>query len=121
MNKSILVVEDFPETLKLLSTILEQAGYEVKTAETGEDALEILSVNKFDLIVLDIMLPRVDGFEVCRRIKSDPKTQEIPVVALTAFDVPDIVSKCAAAGTDDVILKPFDVDNLLKVVKKHLS
>jgi len=121
MSKSILIVEDFPETLKLLVSILERAGYEVRTAETGEEALESLSANKFDLVLLDIMLPRVDGFEVCRRIKSDPKTQEIPVVALTAFDVPDIVSKCAAAGTDDVILKPFDVDNLLKVIKKYLS
>jgi len=120
MNKSILVVEDFPETLKMLVSILERADYEVKTAETGEEALESLSANKFDLVLLDIMLPRVDGFEVCRRIKSDPKTQDLPVIALTAFDVPDIVSKCAAAGVDETVLKPFDVNNLLNMIKKYV-
>jgi two-component system cell cycle response regulator len=120
MSKSILIVEDFPETLQMLKTIMEQEGYEVVTAETGETALEVLSTRRIDLVLLDIMLPRVDGFEVNRRIKQDPRTRKVPVIALTAFDVPEIVSKCMTAGADDVILKPFQIDNLLKTVRKYV-
>jgi len=121
MSKSILIVEDYPETAEMLRTILEAEGYSISLAETGEKALEKVAEKRYDLILLDIMLPRIDGFEVCRRIKADPKTQSIPVIAVTAFDVQDIVKKCTAAGADDVILKPFDVAKLLETIKKYLS
>ena len=120
MSKTILAVDDYKETLEFLQSLLTKFGYEVTTVETGEEALDLLVVKKFDLILLDLMLPRVDGFEVCRRVKADPSTQNIPVVAITAYDVPDIVSKCMAAGANDVVLKPFDIEKLMKVVRKYL-
>jgi CheY-like chemotaxis protein len=100
--------------------LLTKLGYDVTAVDSGEAALEVVLTKKFDLILLDIMLPRVDGFEVCRRIKADPATQNIPVVAMTAFDVPDIISKCMAAGADDVVLKPFEINKLMSVIKKFL-
>lgn len=121
MAKSILIIEDYADTLKLLQVIFEKEGYEVRTAETGEQALEIISKRMFDLILLDIMLPRIDGFEVCRRIKSNPLTRNTPVIAITAFDVPDIIKRCTAAGADDTLLKPFDRTDLLNMVKKHIK
>ncbi|MFH1684059.1 MAG: response regulator [Candidatus Margulisiibacteriota bacterium] len=121
MGKSILIIEDYPETLEMMRTVFEGIGYKVKTAETGEQAFEILARQNFDIILLDIMLPRIDGFEVCRRIKSNPKTQNIAVVATTAFDVPDIVEKCTSAGADDVLLKPFEISDLIDIIKKYVS
>ena len=120
MGKSILVVEDYPETLGLFKAVLEGEGYTVKAVETGEQTLEVLSVNSYDLVILDIMLPRIDGFEVCKRIKADPKTKNVPVVAVTAFDVPDILKRCNAVGVDEVVIKPFDPNNLVSVIKKYV-
>jgi CheY-like chemotaxis protein len=120
MSNTILAVDDYPETLEFLKSFLTKFGYEVTTVETGEEALDLLQVKLFDLVLLDLMLPKVDGFEVCRRIKADPKTQNIPVITITAYDVPDIISRCMAAGASDVVLKPFDVSKLMTVVKKYL-
>lgn len=119
MGKSILAVEDYPETLELMKSIFQQEGYEVRTATTGEEALEEIAKHQFNLVLLDIMLPRIDGFDVCRRIKSSPKTKNLPVIAVTAFDVPDIVNKCKLAGVDEVILKPFDPVNLVEMIKRY--
>jgi len=121
-SKSVLIVEDYPETLEMLRQILGAEGYQIKVAETGEKALQLFEHDDIDLVVLDIMLPRIDGFEVCRRIKNSQKGERIPVVVVvTAFDVPDIVKKCIAAGANDVILKPFDVLSLTQMMKKYLS
>ncbi len=121
MPKTILIVEDTPETLALLKVLLESEAYGVVGAETGEDALRIIESEHIDLVILDIMLPRVDGFEVCRRIKSNPKNRGVPVIAVTAFDVPNIVQMCKAAGADDVVLKPFDNQALLNKVKNLIK
>ena len=118
MAKSILVVEDYPETLKLFEQVLATEGFSVRAVETGEKALDALAVKKFDLVLLDVMLPRIDGMEVCRRIKIANK--KLPVVAVTAFDVPDIVTRCKNAGFDDVVMKPFEPERLIDVVNKHL-
>jgi len=118
MAKSILVVEDYPETLKLFEQILTGEGFSVKAVETGEKALDAIAHKKFDLVVLDVMLPRIDGMEVCRRIKLAHK--DLPVIAATAFDVPDIISRCKSAGFDEVIMKPFEPDRLIAAVNKHL-
>lgn len=119
MAKSVLIIEDYPETLDLLKALFVNEGYDVKIAVTGEAALEIAARDAFDVIILDIMLPRIDGFEVCRRIKANSKTKNIPVVVVTAFDVPDIVKRCTAAGADEVVLKPFDPADLVSRVKKR--
>ncbi|MFA5183143.1 MAG: response regulator [Syntrophales bacterium] len=120
MPKAILVVEDYPETLVMDQQILESSGFEFKGVDTGEKALEAVANKEYSLILLDIMLPRVDGFEVARRIRANPKTKNIPIIAVTAFDVPDIVEKCKAAGMNDVLLKPFEFNNLLTIINKHL-
>ena len=121
MSKSILIIEDTLDTLELLQTIFKGEGYEVKTATTGEYALEALDKEQFDAVILDIMLPRIDGFEVLHRMKSNPKTRKIPVVALTAFNVPKIVQRCQDAGVDETILKPFESTDLLARVNKILE
>ena len=120
MNKFILIVEDYPETLSMLLTFLESEGYTVKAAESGEEALRLVSEQNFDIILLDIMLPRVDGFEVSRRIKSDSKTKDIPIIAITAFDVRNIKDKCYEAGINEIFLKPLDLPGLLEIIKKHV-
>ncbi|MBU0629605.1 MAG: response regulator [Candidatus Margulisbacteria bacterium] len=120
MAKSVLVIEDFPATLSMFKQIIETAGYEFQGVETGEKALEVLARKKFDLILLDIMLPRVDGFEVARRARTSRFNRATPIIALTAFDVADITNRCRAAGINDVFLKPFEVDNLIDVINKHL-
>ena len=121
MSKSILIVEDTLDTLELLQTIFEGEGYEVKAVTTGEYALEALDKEKFDAVILDIMLPRIDGFEVLRRMKANPKTRKTPIIALTAFDVPKIVQRCKDAGVEDTILKPFESTDLVARVNKILE
>jgi two-component system cell cycle response regulator len=121
MSKSILIIEDTLDTLELLQTIFEGEGYDVKTATTGEYALEILDKEQIHVVILDIMLPRIDGFEVLRRMKSNPKTRKIPIVALTAYNVPKIVQRCQDAGVDDTILKPFESTDLVARVNKILE
>ncbi|MEA3493746.1 MAG: response regulator [Candidatus Margulisiibacteriota bacterium] len=121
MAKTVLIIEDYPETLIMLTEIVKGAGYAVKTSETGEEALKIIGRSPMDAVLLDIMLPRIDGFEVCRRIKGDPKTKNIPVIAVTAFDVPDIEAKCLQAGADEVVMKPFEIEDLLNKLKKYIK
>jgi len=121
MKKKVLLIEDTPDSARLMKVTMEKNGFEVKVVETGEDALAKIKKSKFDLIVLDIMLPRVDGFEVCRRIKASKKTKAIPVVCVTAFSVPDIEQRCQEVAADDVIIKPFDLDDFVKRLNKVLK
>src|SRR5512133_1033824 len=84
MPKKILVVDDDENIRSLERTILEQQGFDVTTAGSGDEALKLLASGSFDLILLDVMMPGRDGFEVCRQVKQDPRTREMPVVFLTA-------------------------------------
>jgi two-component system, OmpR family, alkaline phosphatase synthesis response regulator PhoP len=103
----ILVVEDEEDILELVAYNLAKTGYEVHRATTGEEGLRVVYANKPDLVVLDLMLPEIDGLEVCRRIKRDPRTREIPIVMLTAKgEEADIVAGLEI-GADDYITKPF--------------
>lgn len=120
MSSLILVVEDNRETLDALRALLDAEGFTVETSESGESAIEKVSMKKYDLVILDLMLPQVDGFEVCRRIKADARNKKTPVLMLTAFDVPDIGKKSLEAGANDVALKPFEPDDLVARVKKLL-
>jgi len=121
MAKTILIVEDYPDTLNLLDMIFKKEGYEVDKATSGEQALDFIAKKKFDLVVLDVMLPRLDGFGVCRRIKLSENNKKTPVLIITAFDVPDIIDKCKSAGANEVILKPFDQEGLVNTVKKYIG
>ncbi len=115
----ILAVDDIPQNLRLLEAVLVPNGYQVVTALTGEEALLKTLTEKPDLVLLDIMLPGIDGYEVCRRLRADPLTSFLPVVMVTASGLPEKV-KAIEAGADDFIAKPFDQPELLARVKSLL-
>jgi DNA-binding response OmpR family regulator len=116
----ILIVEDDKNISKLLKYNLEKDNYEAKIAKTGELALKYLDEDNFDLILLDIMLPKMDGFEVCRNIKQDKKLAGIPIVMLTAKgqEVDKVVG--FELGVDDYVVKPFSPRELLLRIKARI-
>jgi len=119
MNK-ILVVEDNPEVAKLLELILRREGYEVMIAEDGVDALERFQLMSPDLVLLDIMLPRMDGYEVCNNIRAQFHST-VPVVMLSSLDSPLDMERSREVGASDHIAKPFDKDQLLALIASYLS
>jgi two-component system, OmpR family, phosphate regulon response regulator PhoB len=117
----ILIVEDDKNILKLLRYNLEKAGFTCFTTITGEDAFDILSDEAIDLVVLDIMLPTIDGLEICKRIKQDPSFSHIPIIMLTAKgeEVDKVVG--FELGADDYIVKPFSPRELVLRIKAILK
>jgi len=120
-KKRILIVEDEESLLKLETILLTVKGYQVTGALTGSDALKKLSEGTFDLILLDIMLPDIDGFEVCSRVKKDPRTSAIPVVILTAKKNPDDHERGVACGASAYLTKPFKSAMIIEVIEKQLN
>jgi DNA-binding response OmpR family regulator len=120
-KQRILVIEDDKHISRLVKYNLEKAGYDAVVVEDGEQALEHLGRQSADLIVLDIMLPKMDGFEVCRSIKQDPKLKDIPVIMLTAKgeEVDRIVG--LELGADDYVVKPFSPRELVLRIKAILK
>ncbi len=116
----ILVVDDQPQDIELLEAHLLPQGYEVVKAENGEEALEKLSGNEVDLVLLDVMMPRMSGFEVLEKIRANKKTRLIPVVMLTMLKETEDRVKALEAGCDDFISKPFDKHELLVRIKSLL-
>jgi CheY-like chemotaxis protein len=121
MAKRILVVDDDENVLSLERTILEQRGFTVTTAGGGAEALEILAEQDFDLVLLDVMMPEVDGFTVCRRIKEEPRTREIPVIFLTAKGGGEALAEGFESGAIMYINKPFTANKLLTIVNTMLE
>lgn len=113
MTNKLLIVEDEPDILELLMYNLRREGYEIQTAEDGEQALSKVNAFKPDLIILDLMLPRIDGLEVCRRLKSNNDTKLIPIIMLTAKSEETDVVLGLGLGADDYISKPFRPKELL--------
>ena len=113
--KKILVVEDNAEVAKLLELILRRADYEVAVAEDGVEALQRFQEQQPDLVLLDIMLPRMDGYEVCERIRREFHST-VPVVMLSSLDSPLDMERSRKAGATDHIPKPFDKNQLLEVI-----
>jgi DNA-binding response OmpR family regulator len=118
MADLILIVEDNKATSDAVKSIFQAENYEVETADCGEAAIEKITSKEYILVMLDVMLPRVDGFEVCRRIRSSIKNSKTPVIMLTALDIPEIGKRSTEAGANDVVIKPFRPDDLMAKVKK---
>jgi DNA-binding response OmpR family regulator len=119
--KRILVVDDDENILNLEKTILEQKGFSVTTAAGGGDALKVLSQETFDLILLDVMMPEVDGFTVCRKIKDDPRLKDVPVIFLTAKGGGEALAEGFESGAVMYINKPFTANKLLTIVNTMLE
>lgn len=107
MARTVLVVDDDATTLEVLHTVLDLEEFDVLTASDGQSALDIATASAPDVIVLDVMMPGLDGYQVCRALKDDPRTSEIPVVLLTARDQPGDREQGIASGCDLYLTKPF--------------
>jgi twitching motility two-component system response regulator PilG len=121
MQKKILIVEDEESLLKLESILLTTKGYLVQGATTGLAALEAVAAEAPDLILLDIMLPELDGFEVCKRIKQNPETRHIPIIFLTAKKSLEDQSRCKEVGADRYITKPFKSAMVMEAIDQLLT
>lgn len=121
MGKRILVVDDDENILNLERTILEQKGFDVIGAGGGAEALDLLAKQTFDLVLLDVMMPEVDGFTVCRKIKEDPRLKEIPVIFLTAKGGGEALAEGFESGAVMYINKPFTANKLLTIVNTMLE
>lgn len=117
----ILVVDDLLENLRLLASLLMAEGYEVKRAPDGSMALSNVPRFQPDLILLDIMMPDMDGYEVCQRLKANPQTQDIPIIFLSALDLTFDKVKAFEVGAADYINKPFHPAEVLARVKNQLK
>lgn len=120
-NLKILIVDDTPENLLIIAKTLEPEGYEMRFSQDGMNALSIAKEVDFDLIVLDIMMPNMDGFEVCRRLKADPATTHIPVIFITAKTDIESIIKGFNIGGVDYLTKPFNINELRVRVSTHLK
>ncbi len=119
--KKVLLVDDTETVLLFEKTMLRATGHTLSTAKNGRLALEAVKDNRPDLILMDIMMPELDGIEACRALKSDPKTREIPVVMVTTKGEPVMVERAFEAGCDDYVTKPLDKMELLSKVNTYLS
>lgn len=121
MTKRILVVEDTEDNRKILRDLLTSAGFELIEATDGESGIRMAAEEKPDLILMDIQLPLVNGYEATRRIKANPETGKIPILAVTSYALSGDEAKAMEAGCDGYIAKPFSPRNLLAKVREFLS
>jgi two-component system cell cycle response regulator DivK len=121
MGKTILIVEDEPRNLKLLRDLLQRFGYEILEASDGEQGVKSAGEKMPDLILMDIMMPKMDGLEATRIIKADIKTKHIPVIALTSYAMKGDREKTIEAGCDGYIAKPIDIKEVLKTIETYLT
>ena len=118
MTKSrVLVVDDDPRLLQIVAMYLAIEGYEVITAHNGEDGLAEISTKRPDLVILDVMMPGMDGMEACRRIRGNPDTADIPVLMFSALSGDDDIERARTAGATNMISKPFNLVGLGTVVR----
>ncbi len=117
---NILIVEDNPQNLKLAQLVLHKAGHSILAAENGEIGLQMAHEHSPDLVLMDVQMPGLDGLEVTRRLKADPQTMNIRVVALTALAMKGDAERILAAGCDAYLAKPYQYQQLLDVVDRAL-
>ena len=117
----ILVVEDNPVNQKLIAFLLARAGYTYEVADNGQIALELLRVAPYRLVLMDMMMPVMNGFDATRMIRADPLLTNLPIIALTANALKGEDEKCKAAGCNDYIAKPYSKEQMLKAIKRLLD
>jgi two-component system cell cycle response regulator DivK len=120
MTKHILVVEDQEDNRQILRDLLANAGYRLTEAENGEEALAAVEQQAPDLILMDIQLPVLDGYEATRRIKANPSLRAIPIIAVTSYALSGDEDKARAAGCDDFVPKPYSPRQLLIKIREYL-
>ncbi len=121
MKKRILIVDDEPNIVVPLEFLMKQNNYDVQAAETGEKALDLISSWKPDLILLDIMLPGIDGYEVCQKIRQEKEFNNIKIVFLSAMARSIDIAKGMGLAADDYITKPFSTDFVVSKIKALLA
>lgn len=121
MRKRILIVDDNPTNLKLVAYLVKAQGYEVDTAGDADAAVAVIAARPPGLILMDLQLPGIDGLELTRRLKADPATRDIKIVAVTAYAMKGDQEKAFAAGCDDYVTKPIDTRALPNVIARHLE
>jgi two-component system cell cycle response regulator DivK len=120
MSKRILVIEDQEDNRQIVRDLVTASGYELIEATTGEEGLEVASRERPDLILMDIQLPGIDGYEVTRRIKANPKLRKIPIIAVTSYALSGDDKKAFAAGCDSYVTKPYSPRLLLAKIREYL-
>ena len=120
-GERILIVDDNATNLKLVAYLMKANGYTVDTALDAESAIVAIRNNHPDVILMDLQLPGIDGLELTKKLKSDPATQSIIIVAVTAYAMKGDQAKALAAGCDDYITKPIDTRTLPETIAKHLA
>jgi len=120
MSKRILVVEDQEDNRQILHDLLTSAGYEIIQAENGKEALAAAARERPDLILMDIQLPLLDGYEATRRIKADPGLRAIPIIVVTSYALSGDESKARAAGCDAYVTKPYSPRALLAKIREFV-
>ena len=117
----ILIVEDNPVNQKLIAFLLARAGYSYEVAENGVEALQRIERNAFKLVLMDMMMPVMNGYDATKAIRANPKTKHLPVIALTANTMKGEDEKCRAAGCSDYLAKPYSKDQILNAIAMLLK
>ena len=120
-NKKILFIEDETEIVDLMRTRLEASGYQMFSACDGEEGLKKVEENSPDLILLDIIMSKIDGLAVCKQLKGDLKTKDIPIIIVSASGEKNLSEICQQAGADELVMKPFEAEELLDKIFKLLG
>lgn len=120
MAYKILVVDDEPSIVRLMEFILARQGHEMLVAVNGEEALEKVHAHQPDLVLLDIMMPRIDGYEVARTLRADPATAGLPIIMLSAKAQEEDIQKGIDVGVNEYITKPFSPEQLVHIVTEYL-
>jgi CheY-like chemotaxis protein len=121
MAERVLIVDDNAVNLNLVAYLVQASGYEVETAGDAEAALAAIAARRPDLILMDLQLPGVDGLELTRRLKSDPETRDIKIIAVTAYAMKGDREKALEVGCDDYVTKPIDTRALPALIARHLG
>jgi two-component system cell cycle response regulator DivK len=121
MSKRILVIEDQEDNRRIVRDLLTSAGYDLIEAVTGEEGVSMAETQRPDLILMDIQLPGLDGYEATRRIKANPALRHIPIIVVTSYALSGDEAKAREAGCDGYVAKPFSPRVLLAKIREHLS